>query len=220
MQILKAKNINIFSATILLILLLGSFILSSNVNAQRSTPVTVVNSADDPLPVEIQGLNSTPNFFSETNIFVHIDGIPGDSEDDRHRDWIEAISYSQSVENSASAVASSSGGGSGERSSFGDIIIVKNIDCSSPKLYGAVAHSTHISSVIIECETLCGDPPLKFFEVELENVVISSISFEGMETVGFNFGKIRWTFTEQIRADGSGGGNIVFGWDLERNLPY
>lgn len=216
MQILKAKNINIFSATILL--LLGSFILSSNVSAQRSTPVTVVNSADDPLPVEIQCLNSTPNFFSETNIFVRIDGIPGDSMDDAHCDEIEAISFSQSVKQSASASASSGGGASSERANFGDVIIVKNIDMSTPKLYIASADGTHISEVTISFVNALSSDQILFYEVRLSNVIISSVSFsEGVEIVGFNFGRIEWTFTKEKRSDGSGGGNVVSGWDLERN---
>lgn len=215
MQILKAKNINIFSATILL--LLGSFILSSNVSAERSTPVTVVNSADDPLPVEIQGLNSTPNFFSETNIFVKIDGIPGESTDDAHSDEIEAISFSQSVKQSASASASSGGGASSERANFSDVIIVKNIDKCTPKLYVASADGTHISEVIIYFDRPYHDN-IQFYEVKLTDVIISYVSFsEGVETVGFNFGRIEWTYTQQKRADGSGGGNVAGGWDLEMN---
>jgi type VI secretion system secreted protein Hcp len=35
--------------------------------------------------------------------------------------------------------------------------------------------------------------------------------------VSFNFGKIKWTYTQQKRSDGSGGGNVTGGWDLQAN---
>ncbi|GAI77194.1 unnamed protein product, partial [marine sediment metagenome] len=39
-----------------------------------------------------------------------------------------------------------------------------------------------------------------------------------LEEVSFNYGKIEWTYTQQKRADGSGGGNVAAGWDLEKNV--
>jgi len=38
--------------------------------------------------------------------------------------------------------------------------------------------------------------------------------------VKFNFAKVKWTYTQQKRADGSGGGNVAGGWDLTANKVY
>jgi type VI secretion system secreted protein Hcp len=35
--------------------------------------------------------------------------------------------------------------------------------------------------------------------------------------VSFNYGTIKWTYTQQKRTDGSGGGNVTGGWSLVEN---
>jgi type VI secretion system secreted protein Hcp len=64
-------------------------------------------------------------------------------------------------------------------------------------------------------------------EVKLEEVIVSNVNPGGSngsdfpsETVSFNYGKIKWTYTQQKRADGSGGGNVAGGWDLTANKVY
>ena len=37
------------------------------------------------------------------------------------------------------------------------------------------------------------------------------------ESVSFNYGSIKWTYTQQKRADGSQGGNTTGGWSLVDN---
>ncbi len=51
--------------------------------------------------------------------FLKIDGIPGESTDDKHKDWIEITSYSQAIHQPASSTASSVGGASAERVNIG-----------------------------------------------------------------------------------------------------
>ncbi len=64
--------------------------------------------------------------------FLKIEGIKGESTDDKHKDWIEILSYSWGVSQMASASASTSGGGTSQRADFQDISIVKTLDSSSP----------------------------------------------------------------------------------------
>ena len=61
-------------------------------------------------------------------------------------------------------------------------------------------------------------------EIKLEQVLVSSINPSGAEgadfpkeLVNFSYGKIKWTYTQQKRADGAGGGNVSAGWDLTAN---
>ena len=57
----------------------------------------------------------------------------------------------------------------------------------------------------------------------MSNVIVSSVSVGGggggepTESLTFNYGKIQWTYTQQKRADGSPGGKVPAGWDLEAN---
>jgi type VI secretion system secreted protein Hcp len=60
-------------------------------------------------------------------------------------------------------------------------------------------------------------------EIKMEEVIVYSISPGGgkggdpSESVSFNYGKIKWTYTQQKRKDGTGGGNVSGGWDLTLN---
>ena len=153
--------------------------------------------------------------------FLKIDGIPGESKDDKHKDWMEISSLDWGVKQPTSAAASTAGGGSTERASFDDLTITKELDKASPKLALYCADGTHIKEIIIE---LCraGTEKLKYMEYKLSNVIVSSVGINGsdgipIEMVKFNYGKIEWTYTQQKRADGAGGGNVAAGWNLETN---
>jgi type VI secretion system secreted protein Hcp len=63
---------------------------------------------------------------------------------------------------------------------------------------------------------------IKYFEIELENVLIGAIMpkvEEGsiiQEKVGLKFSKIKWKYTQQ-KVTGGAGGNTSGGWDLATN---
>jgi type VI secretion system secreted protein Hcp len=68
------------------------------------------------------------------DVYLSIDGIKGESSDDRHKDWIECRSVSFGVEQPKSATASTGGGHTAERCEHRDIVISKLADLSSPIL--------------------------------------------------------------------------------------
>jgi len=160
--------------------------------------------------------------------FIKIDGIPGESTDDKHKDWIEILSFNFGMSQPASSTASSAGGASAERVNLHDVSIVKHLDKASPKLYELCCSGKHIATVSMELCRAGGDK-VKYMEVKLEQVIISSVSPGGSsqgsdsfptESVTFNFGKAKWTYTQQKRADGTGGGNVTGGWDATTNKVY
>jgi type VI secretion system secreted protein Hcp len=157
--------------------------------------------------------------------FLKIDGIPGESTDDKHKDWIEVLSYGSGLTQPTSATASSSGGATAQRADFQDFGITKALDKASPKLALACADGMHIKQVTLELCRAGGDK-VKYMEYKLTNCVVSSHQDSGSahgadnlptESVSFNYGKIEWTYTQQKRADGSGGGQVAAGWDLQTN---
>ena len=157
--------------------------------------------------------------------FLKIDGIPGESTDDKHKDWIEVLHFEFGMEQPSSATDSSAGGGTTERVDVDDLTISKHLDKASPKLYELCCTGKHLKDVTFELCRAGGDK-MKYLEVKMENVVISKSQTGGQstandgfptETVSFNFAKIKWTYTQQKRADGSGGGNVAGGWDLMAN---
>ena len=157
--------------------------------------------------------------------FLKIDGIPGESTDDKHKDWIEVLSFNFGMEQPSSATDSSAGGGTTERVNIEDLAVVKHLDKASPKLYELCCTGKHIKDATLELCRAGGDKT-KYLEVKMEQVVISRAHPGGKaegsdgfptESISFNFGKVKWTYTQQKRADGSGGGNVTAGWDLTAN---
>jgi type VI secretion system secreted protein Hcp len=157
--------------------------------------------------------------------FLKIEGVPGESTDDKHKDWVEIYSYSFGISQPTSGSASTSGGATAERANFQDFTIVKSLDKASPKLALYCADGTHIKEVKLELCRAGGDK-VKYMEYKLSNCVISSYrpggSAQGgealpLEEVSFNYGKIEWIYTQQKRADGAGGGQVAAGWDLQIN---
>jgi type VI secretion system secreted protein Hcp len=156
--------------------------------------------------------------------FLKIDGIDGESTDGKHPNWIEILSFSHGLSQPISVSASTAGGASSGRSDHQDFSIVKYLDKASPKLALHCCEGKHIGKVALELCRAGGDK-LKYMEYKLSDVMISSYAPGGSsggedlptESVSFNYGKIEWTYTQQRRADGSGGGNVAAGWDLEKN---
>jgi len=82
--------------------------------------------------------------------FIKIDGIDGESTDDKHQGWIEVIRFGTGVKQTVSIIASSAGGATAERAEFHDFMIRKLLDKSSPKLALACAAGTHIDEIVLE----------------------------------------------------------------------
>jgi len=158
-----------------------------------------------------------------SDTFLLIDGIKGESTDDGHKDWIEIDSFNWGVSQAASATASSQGGASTQRADFQDLSIVKAMDSSSPLLNKACWGGTHIDKVTLELNRAAGDKKQKYMVYELFEVFITSVSVGGgggipTESVTFNYGEIKTTYTKQNRKGGGGGGEIPSGWSLIKNI--
>jgi type VI secretion system secreted protein Hcp len=157
--------------------------------------------------------------------FLQIDGVPGESLNDSHKDWIELEAYGHQMSQPVSSTRSSAGGAATGRTQHGDFTVTKFVDKASPKLYEAVSNGKHFSKAKIEvCRA--GGTQLKFLEITLEEVMISNVQVDSTgqtnssgdvlptETVHLNYGTIEWTYTQQKRKDGSGGGNVTAKFNL------
>jgi type VI secretion system secreted protein Hcp len=158
--------------------------------------------------------------------YLQIDGVPGEATNDKHKDWIELVSYGHEITQPPSSTRGSAGGASSGRSQHGDFVITKYVDKSSPKLYEAVSNGKAFTKAKIEvCRA--GGSQVVFMAIALEEVMISKVSLNPStasanndgdvlptETVHLNYGKIEWTYTQQKRKDGSGGGNVTAKFDV------
>jgi type VI secretion system secreted protein Hcp len=157
------------------------------------------------------------------DVYLHIDGIKGESTDDRHKDWIECKSVSWAVEQPRSATSSTGGGHTAERCEHRDVVITKLADLASPILLQTCSAGRTIPKAKLEfMRADAQGERVKYFEIELDNVLIGAVSpsvSEGdimTEEVGFKFSKVRWKYTQQ-RVSGGMGGNTSGGWDLATN---
>lgn len=154
--------------------------------------------------------------------FMKIDGIPGESTDDKHKDWIELLKIHHGLIQLASTTASNAGGATAERVQHKDLVVSHLLDKATPKLMEACCTGKHFKEVIIELCRAGGDKQ-KYLEIKLEQVIVSTIDLDGGNsdfphaTLSLNYGKIKWTYTHQKRSDGTGGGNVSGGWDLTTN---
>jgi type VI secretion system secreted protein Hcp len=155
--------------------------------------------------------------------YLQLDGIKGESADSRHTGWIECTSINWSITQPKSATASTGGGHTAERAELGDISITKVVDLASPMLAQLCACGKTIPKAKLEMQRADGNgEPVKYFEVELENVLIAHIApaFNGAdiatEHIGLKFSKVRWKYTQQ-KIGGGASGNTAGGWDLATN---
>lgn len=155
--------------------------------------------------------------------YLQLDGIKGESADSRHAGWIECLSINWSIIQPKSATASTSGGHTAERAELRDIQISKLVDLASPILAQLCACGKTIPKAKLEMQRADGNgQPIKYFEVELENVLIAHIApnFSGgdisTETLGLKFSKVKWKYTQQ-KIGGGSSGNTAGGWDLASN---
>jgi len=151
--------------------------------------------------------------------FVRIDGIDGESSDEKHPRWMEIITLDTGLDQKKSSTASSAGAG---RVDFKPIRFSKLVDTATPSLALACADGTHIDTVVIELCRAGGDK-LKFMEYKLRNCLISGVYAAGgpgelpAEIITVHYGKIEWRYTRQNRSGGGATGQVATGWSLERN---
>ena len=157
--------------------------------------------------------------------FLKISTIPGESTDDKHKDWIEVLSYHWGVSQPASGSASTGGGRSAERCNHSDFSVVKALDKSTAKLVLACCKGEHIKEVTLELCRAAGDKQ-KYMEYKLSDVIVSGVrpggSSQGGETlpleeVSFNYGKIELSYTETDHKTGKPKGDVRANWDLTAN---
>ncbi|NHZ90042.1 type VI secretion system tube protein Hcp [Massilia sp. CCM 8733] len=157
------------------------------------------------------------------DVYLQLDGIKGESTDSSHKDWIECQSVSWEVLQPKSATASTGGGHTAERTEHRDIVIAKLADLATPLLLQNCSSGKTLGKAKIEFLRADGQGDrIKYFEIELDNVIISSVApavSQGdilSENLSLKYSKVKWKYTQQ-KIGGGAGGNTSGGWDLATN---
>lgn len=158
-----------------------------------------------------------------TDYHLKIDGIEGESLDEKHKNEIEIDSFSWGVTNMGGA-ARGGGGGTG-KADFTDISFSKQADKSSPKLVKAAASGEHLKKAVLSCRKASGKGgQVEYLKVVLEDVMVSSYQTGGsagassipMDQFSLNFAKVSYEYMPQ-KADGTLEGAVSAAYDRATN---
>jgi len=137
------------------------------------------------------------------NIFVWIDGMPGESRGYRHNDWIDALNFTIEIDR----------GLKGGKVNSGTLVLSKYLDKATPHLGHYCTSGQHINEVRIEL-VKGGEDPLNYMVYRLQNVTVTSVRAQAKdgkrptEEVTLRFASITWTYTPQ-KEDGTGDAAIT-----------
>lgn len=150
--------------------------------------------------------------------------VAGESTIQGHEKDIELLSYSHGVSNPVNPSPSNVGRTSG-RPNFGEMVISKKLDSTSPLLnfYCAQAKNLGTTKLFLVRQDSEGadQKDLTYMTYTMAKTLVSSVSVGGsgdipMETVTLNYSKLTWTYIPQEKDMGLEG-NIEKYWDQETN---
>jgi type VI secretion system secreted protein Hcp len=154
-----------------------------------------------------------------SDFFLKIDGIPGESEDAKHKGQIDILGFSWGETNMANQ--GSGGGGGAGKVSFQDLQFTANVNKSSPIIAYHCASGKHITKAEVIARKQ-GDKQQDYYLMTLTDVVVSSYHSNGgasvipTESYSFAPAKVEWEYKIQNK-DGSVASGAKFGWDIKAN---
>ena len=140
--------------------------------------------------------------------FLFIEGVPGESNDNRHPDEIDVLAWSWGTSTSPS------GNGKNFSCNIQDISVAKYVDRASPILLMDQLRGKRYPRAVLTVRKAGGDP-IEYLVIEFHDVIVTSLSTGGSggedrltENVTFNFGSAIYTYTAQS-PDGSPGATRI-----------
>ncbi len=155
-----------------------------------------------------------------TNLFLALDGVDGESTDDKHKGEIELESWSFGIASSGTARLGGGGAGAG-KAQMSDLSVMKSVDLATPALLQAAASGQRIARATLT-QRSAGANPLDVLTMVLAPVLVTSCQLSAasdgppQESVQLSFGTVQLTYVSQA-PDGSAGPSRTFGWDVTKN---
>ncbi len=157
---------------------------------------------------------------AQVDYFLKIDGIPGESTDDKHKGEIDLESWSWGATQSGT-YAGGGGGGAG-KVSMQDFHFVMRHNKASPLLMKAMATGQHIKEAKLTCRKAGGEQQ-EYMTIKFSDLLISSYQTGGsngdvipLDQITFNFAKIEHEYKPQ-KEDGTLDSPVKAGYDLKAN---
>ena len=154
------------------------------------------------------------------DIFAKLGDIKGESQDSKHKDEVEVLSWSWGV--TRSDAGSSTGGAGSGKPNFSDFNFTHHVDKASPNLLKACATGEHIKEATITARK-AGKGQQEFLVIKMNDVIVTSVAMSGSgdtaataESVALRFGKVDLEYKPQ-KADGSLDAGVHFKYDIKAN---
>lgn len=152
------------------------------------------------------------------DLFAKIGEIKGESQDSKHPEEIEVMSWAWGLANDP-APPHGGGGGAG-RATFAAFTFTHRLDKASPQLMTACATGQHIAQATVTARK-SGPGQMDFLNIKMSDVVIVSVTPSGaredtgnIEVVSLRFRKVDLEYKAQ-RPDGSLDPGTHFTFDLQ-----
>jgi type VI secretion system secreted protein Hcp len=160
---------------------------------------------------------------AQTDFFLKIPGLDGESEDATYKNCIDVESWSWGMTQSGSMHIA--GGGGKGKVSIHDLSVTKNVDKASPALMQKCCDGEHLAEATLICRKAGGSSQVEYLKIKMEEVLVSSYSQSGgggdtmpLDSFTLNFAKVSEEYTPQD-AKGAAGGGSVLGWNARENIP-
>jgi type VI secretion system secreted protein Hcp len=157
-----------------------------------------------------------------TDYFLQIAGIPGESLDNKHKDWIDVLSWSWG-ETHPAAPATGSGSGAAGKVQFQDFAFMTRVSKASPALFLACANGKHIKEATLVARKSGGKSQQEYLSWTFSDLLVTSYQTQGssgddtvVDSVSLNFSKAVVSYKAQ-KPDGSLDTPITVGWDAKKN---
>jgi type VI secretion system secreted protein Hcp len=154
---------------------------------------------------------------ARSDIFLKLDGIDGESQDQTHKNEIEVESYSMGVVN-----AGAGGGAGAGKAMVNDVHFTWKVNKASPNVFISCCTGRPIATATITVRK-AGETPLEYETVKLTGVFVSSFSKAthndgeiGLESVSLTFAKIEYTYKPQTQT-GAADAAITKSYDVKAN---
>ena len=155
------------------------------------------------------------------DIFLKLDGIKGEAQDDKYKDEIDILAWSWGASQSGTTHAGS-GAGAG-KVNVQDLSVTKYIDKSSPTLFQHCSNGKHITKGKLIVRK-AGEKPLEYLTVEIEDIIVTHVSMGGSgsedrltENITLNFATFHVKYAVQNK-DGSKGAETEHKWHVAKNV--
>jgi type VI secretion system secreted protein Hcp len=155
------------------------------------------------------------------DIFLKINGIEGESADDKHKNEIDVLSYSWIMEQQ-STMSAGGGGGSG-KATVHDLEFNHFYDKASLNLAKYCLTGKHIAEAKLTVRK-AGGTPMEYLVITMSDVIITYVGqsadakdeIKVMEKVRMSFAKVKLEYKVQ-NAQGGSAGVVTATYDIKLN---